>query len=199
MDKFNGTNSETNSLEEVEIGKNYALVISTNAGLWRYLLGDTVVFTSLNPFKIKVSGRTKHFINSVGEELIIENTDNAISVAQQKTNSSVKDYTVAPIYLQNKEKGKHHWLIEFEKEPENTSEFLQILDQELKNLNSDYEAKRTDNMVLDIPKITVLPKGTFYNWLKNKGKLGGQNKIQRLSNDRVFLEEILNLINFNEN
>ena len=194
MSKFNGTDSETISLEEVEIGKNYALVITTNAGLWRYLLGDTVVFTSLKPFKIKVSGRTKHFINSVGEELIIENTDNAISIAQQKTNSTVKDYTVAPIYLKNKEKGKHHWLIEFNTKPKNLDLFTQILDQELKNLNSDYEAKRTDNMVLDIPKLTTLPTGTFYNWLKTKGKLGGQNKIPRLSNDRVFLEEILKLL-----
>lgn len=195
MDKFEGTHSKTIQLKDVEVGKNYALVISTNAGLWRYILGDTVKFTSTFPFKIQVSGRTKHFINAFGEELIIDNTDKALAMALNKTNSSVAEYTVAPVYLEGKNSGAHQWLIEFEITPENINEFTSILDEELKKLNSDYEAKRFNDMILKSPQITVLPKGSFHNWLEKKGKLGGQNKIPRLSNNRDVLEEILETLN----
>ncbi|MGB1040025.1 MAG: GH3 auxin-responsive promoter family protein [Flavobacteriales bacterium] len=194
MDKFDGTNSDTIGLTDVELGKNYALVISTNGGLWRYLLGDTVKFTSLNPFKIKVTGRTKHFINAFGEELIIENTDQAITEACLKTNSNFVEYSVAPIYLEGKEKGAHQWAIEFSKAPEDIEEFKLILDNKLKTLNSDYEAKRSLNMILKAPKLEIIPKDGFKKWLSKKGKLGGQNKIVRLKNDRDFMDELLGMI-----
>ncbi len=189
LDKFDGTNSNTIELEQVELDKNYALVISTNGGLWRYLVGDTIKFTSLYPFKIKVTGRTKHFINAFGEELIIENTDIAIGEACKQTNAGFKEYTVAPKYLQGKEKGAHEWVIEFTKEPENIAQFISILDEKLMELNSDYEAKR--NMILQSPIVHIAEENTFRNWLQAKGKLGGQNKIPRLSNNREFIEEIL--------
>lgn len=189
MDQFDGTNSNTISLEEVELHKNYALVISTNGGLWRYMIGDTVKFTSLFPFKIKVTGRTKHFINAFGEELIIENTDKAITKACIETNASFKEYTVAPIYLEGREKGAHEWAIEFIVPPNNLDQFIQTLDQTLMSLNSDYEAKR--KMILQKPIINLLPMGSFNHWLKSKNKLGGQNKIPRLRNDRDFIKEIL--------
>lgn len=189
MDKFNGTDSDTIDLREVEINKNYALVISTNGGLWRYIVGDTIKFTSLFPFKIKVTGRTKHFINAFGEELIIENTDRAIAKACENTNSGFKEYTVAPKYLDGTEKGAHEWVVEFTNPPEKIEQFKEILDTELKKLNSDYEAKR--KMILVSPIIHLAKQGTFNNWLKSKNKLGGQNKIPRLRNDREFIEEIL--------
>ena len=189
MNEFDGTNSNAISLEEIELNKNYALVISTNGGLWRYLVGDTVKFTSLSPFKIKVTGRTKHFINAFGEELIIENTDIAITKACERTGASFKEYTVAPIYILGKEKGAHEWAIEFVNPPQNNQEFIAVLDETLKKLNSDYEAKRI--LILENPVLHVLPKNTFDSWLKTKGKLGGQNKIPRLSNDRKLMEEIL--------
>jgi len=189
MDKFNGTNSETIELQQVELDKNYALVISTNGGLWRYIVGDTVKFTSLSPFKIKVTGRTKHFINAFGEELIIENTDLAITKACKETHSGFKEYTVAPKYLEGNKKGAHEWVIEFSTEPASLTEFTQILDDTLCELNSDYEAKR--KMILHTPIIHSVATNTFRNWLKEKGKLGGQNKIPRLKNDRAFIEEIL--------
>ena len=189
MDKFNGTNSDTIDLREVELNKNYALVISTNGGLWRYIVGDTIKFTSLFPFKIKVTGRTKHFINAFGEELIIENTDKAIAKACEETNSDFKEYTVAPKYLDGKEKGAHEWVIEYTKAPNNIELFNKILDTELKKINSDYEAKR--KMILKAPIIHIANPNTFRDWLKSKNKLGGQNKIPRLSNNRQFIEEIL--------
>jgi hypothetical protein len=195
MDKFRGTDSETITLADVEVGKNYALVISTNAGLWRYIIGDTVRFTSTYPFKIQVSGRTKHFVNAFGEELIIDNTDKAIATTVAKTNSALSEYTVAPVFFNEKSSGAHQWLIEFEKEPNDIVEFTKLLDNELKVLNSDYEAKRFNNMVLKEPQITVVAKGTFHKWLEEKGKLGGQNKIPRLSNDRGLIEELLDYIN----
>ena len=171
------------------MNKNYALVISTNGGLWRYIVGDTVKFTSLSPFKIQVTGRTKHFINAFGEELIIENTDRAIASACKETNSGFKEYTVAPNYLEGNEKGAHEWVIEFTSPPKNLEEFAEILDKKLMELNSDYEAKR--NMILKAPIVHLAAPNTFQKWLKEKGKLGGQNKIPRLKNDRVFMEEIL--------
>jgi hypothetical protein len=198
MEEYGKTDPQTIGLDQVEIGKNYALVISTNSGLWRYLLGDTVQFTSLQPFRIKVSGRVKHFINAFGEELIIENSDCAIAKACESLNVVVTDYTAAPIFFQELENGAHEWLIEFEKNPENLEQFTIALDAALQSLNSDYEAKRYKNIALRLPVVHIVPKDTFNNWLRSKGKLGGQHKIPRLSNDRKILEEILQLI-ANEN
>ena len=181
----------TIGLRDVELGKNYAPVISTNGGLWRYLLGDTIRFTSLNPYKIIVSGRVRHYINAFGEELIVDNTDRAISIASEKTNSIVNDYTAAPIYFSDDSNGAHEWLVEFEKTPEDVDTFTKELDTALQSLNSDYEAKRHKNIALRMPVMRVLKKGSFNNWLKSRGKLGGQHKIPRLSNERIFIEEIL--------
>jgi len=181
-------------LEEVQLNKNYALVISTNAGLWRYLIGDTIRFTSLDPYRIVVSGRTKGFINAFGEELIIDNAEKAISIACEKTNSLIREYTAGPIYFDAKQSGGHEWLIEFQKEPESIGYFAEILDNALKNLNSDYEAKRYHNLSLREPLVKVVPEGTFFKWMKEKGRLGGQNKVPRLSNERRIIEEILALL-----
>jgi len=181
----------TVGLHEVEIGINYALIISTNGGLWRYLVGDTIQFTSLKPFRIKVSGRLKHFINAFGEELIVDNSDKAIASASQKTNAIVNDYTAAPVYFSDSSNGAHEWLIEFEKEPDNLDHFINELDVVLKSINSDYEAKRYKDIALRKPIVHILPKGLFTEWLRSKGKLGGQHKVPRLSNERKFLEEIL--------
>lgn len=190
MDEYGKENPKTIGLDEVELNKNYALVISTNAGLWRYVIGDTIKFSSLNPFRIRVSGRTKLFVNAFGEEVIIENSDQAIHIACEKTNALVKDYTMAPVYFTDKENGAHEWLIEFDKPPANTDYFKEVLDTALKSLNSDYEAKRYKDMALRPPIIHIVPEGTFYNWLRQNGKLGGQHKIPRLSNDRTILENI---------
>ncbi len=179
-------------LENVKPGIDYAMIITTNAGLWRYQLGDVIRFTSTNPYRFIISGRTKQFINAFGEELMVHNTDAAITIACEKAHAMVKEYTVAPIFM-NKNAGTHHWLIEFEKEPENFEFFKAVLDEELKKLNSDYEAKRYNNFVLHFPKIQIVPKGSFYNWLKANKKIGGQHKIPRLSNQRNVLEEIIQL------
>ncbi len=186
---------KTIGLENVEPGKNYALVISTNAGLWRYLLGDTIQFTSLKPFRIKVSGRLKHFINAFGEELIIDNSDKAIAIASEKTGAVVNDYTAAPVYFSDTSNGAHEWLIEFEKEPDDLYHFRNELDSALKSINSDYEAKRHKDIALRMPIIHSLKKGTFTEWLRKKGKLGGQHKVPRLSNERKLIEEILTMNN----
>jgi hypothetical protein len=186
---------KTIGLEDVETGKNYALIISTNGGLWRYLLGDTVQFISLRPFKIKVSGRLKHYINVFGEEVIVDNTDKAVSIACKKTGAVVADYTVAPVYFSDTSNGAHEWLIEFEQEPESLKDFTAELDEALKSINSDYEAKRYKDMALRMPVLHTLKSGSFTGWLKSKGKLGGQHKVPRLSNERKFLEEILALNN----
>ncbi len=185
----------TVQLDEVEIGKNYAVVISSNGGLWRYLIGDTVQFTSLAPFKIKVSGRVKHFINAFGEEVIVDNSDRAIAAASEKTGAIVKDYTAAPIYFSDKGNGGHEWLIEFEKEPFDIGLFTYELDTALKNVNSDYEAKRHKDIALRMPVVHSLKKCVFEEWLRSKGKLGGQHKVPRLSNDRKYIEEILAIAN----
>jgi hypothetical protein len=181
-------------LEEVELNKNYEVVISTNSGLWRYRVGDTVKFTSLSPYRIQVTGRTKHFINAFGEELIIENAEMALAIACQKTESSIRDFTVAPIYLENKLNGKHQWLIEFEISPNNLDYFIEILDNGLKSLNSDYEAKRYKNLILALPEVISLPEGTFYRWMKENNKLGGQHKVPRLSNNRNIVDQILKMV-----
>jgi hypothetical protein len=178
-------------LEAVEEGKNYAIVISTNSGLWRYVPGDTVMFTSTKPYRIKVTGRTKHFINAFGEEVMVENTDAALAATCRETGAIATEYTVCPVYFNNGSKGGHEWLIEFEKEPSNLESFSIILDNNLKKLNSDYEAKRYKDMALERLQIQILPKGTFFQWLRSKGKFGGQHKIPRLSNHREYVEEIL--------
>jgi len=185
---------QTLGLSDVELGKNYAIIISTNAGLWRYMIGDTVKFTSLDPFRIIVSGRTKQFINTFGEELIVDNAEAALDKACNETGSLVKDYTVGPIYLKNEEAGGHEWIIEFDKKPDNETAFFRILDQHLRAVNSDYDAKRFNNLALKAPLIHIAPEGTFYRWMKSRGKLGGQNKVPRLSNDRCHIESILNLM-----
>ena len=193
---FENTNEEqptTVALENVELNKIYEMVITTNAGLWRYRLGDTIEFTCLNPFRIKIIGRTKQFINAFGEELMVDNAEKAITEACDKTQAIIKDYTVAPFFLEGNNAGKHQWLIEFEKKPADVALFGYFLDEALKKLNSDYEAKRFSNMILAEPEILILEKNTFYNWLKSKNKLGGQHKVPRLSNNRKLLEEILNL------
>jgi hypothetical protein len=184
-------NPRTLTLAEVEINQNYAVIISTNAGLWRYAIGDTIRFTSIYPFRFKITGRTKHFINAFGEELIIENAEQALHVACQATQATITDYTAAPIYLTQNTKGAHQWAIEFETKPNDFDKFCAVLDDTLKNLNSDYDAKRKGNLAMDFPVVQPVPQGTFYHWLKNKGKLGGQNKVPRLSNERKILEEIL--------
>ena len=189
-----GTPTETLlSLSEVKKGVNYAIVITTNAGLWRYKIGDTVMFTSTTPYRIKVTGRTKHFINVFGEELIIENTDKALKIVAKKTNSEIVDYTVAPIFMEGKSKGAHEWIIEFKTPPKDLNYFGELLDNSLKSLNSDYEAKRYNNITLDKPKIHAAKQGLFYKWMKRNNKLGGQHKVPRLSNSRQFLEALLKI------
>ena len=180
----------TYGLNKVELGKNYAIVISTNGGLWRYLVGDTIQFVSLFPFRIKVSGRLKQFINAFGEELIADNSDKAISETCNSLGLSIKDYTAAPIYMSDEGKGAHEWMIEFDEDPINMDEFSIILDRNLQAINSDYEAKRHKNIALGLPHVTAVSKGCFHEWLKQKGKLGGQHKVPRLSNERVYVEEI---------
>lgn len=182
---------QTIGLQDVETGENYALVISTNGGLWRYLIGDTIQFTSLYPFRIKVTGRLRHYINAFGEELIVDNTDRAIAMASEKTATVVNDYTAAPVYFSDTSNGAHEWLVEFEQPPSSMEAFTDELDAALKTLNSDYEAKRHKNIALRPPIVRSLPKGTFNEWLRRRGKLGGQHKVPRLSNERKFVEEIL--------
>lgn len=193
MEDFGNENAKTITLEKVELNKNYALIISTNSGLWRYSIGDTIKFTSLKPYRFKISGRTKHFINAFGEELVIENADAALAKATKATNSTIIDYTAAPIFIEGKSKGGHEWLIEFDKQPADLQQFAQLLDKFIREINSDYDSKRYADLALQMPKIHVLPKNTFYKWLKSKNKVGGQHKVPRLSNDRLFIEEILRL------
>lgn len=193
MSDFEGINSKTTlNLNEVEIGVNYAVVISTNGGLWRYILGDTIVFTEKFPFRFVVSGRTKHFINTFGEELIVNNSDTAIQIASEKNGALVKDYTVAPVYMEGKKSGRHEWLIEFSVFPRDERKFMEDIDEVLKEFNSDYAAKRTNNFTLSFPQLTIARTGLFEDWLKSKNKLGGQHKIPRLMNDRKLMEELLN-------
>lgn len=193
MESFDQEQPKTLSIGEVETGKNYALVISTNGGLWRYIIGDTVIFTSLYPHKIKISGRTKHFINAFGEELIIDNAENALKTACRKTNAIISEYTAGPVFMSDTSKGTHEWLIEFEKEPENMEFFVTMLDNALQSLNSDYEAKRYKSITLAPPVVHSVKKGLFYQWLKEKKKLGGQNKVPRLANNRKYLDELLEM------
>ncbi len=192
MDRYEGVESKkVVTLADVKLGKQYAIVISTNGGLWRYIVGDTVAFTEKNPYRYRVTGRTKSFINAFGEEIIVENAEVAVSYASLKTNSQVRDFTACPVFMKNSNKGGHQWLFEFTKQPENFTVFMQYLDEKLRDINSDYDAKRTKDMAMALPIGEILPKGTFDGWLKSKGKLGGQNKIPRLSNNREILEQIL--------
>lgn len=195
VEEYGNKKPLTVGLKDVVIGKNYALVISTTGGLWRYLIGDTIQFTKLNPYNIKITGRLKHYINAFGEELIVDNSDKAIAFAAEKTNAVVNDYTAAPVYFSDNNNGAHEWLIEFEKEPDDFNTFIFELDSCLKNINSDYEAKRHKNIALRLPIVHTLRRGTFTEWLRSKGRLGGQHKVPRLSNERMILEEILNLCN----
>jgi len=190
MDTFGTLNQRVIPLSEVQLNKNYALVITTNAGLWRYLIGDTVRFTSLSPYRIRVTGRTKHHINVFGEELMVENTDTAIAKACELTGTEVMEYTVAPIFMDGKEKGAHEWIIEFKQAPKDVEHFRKTLDETLQSLNSDYEAKRYNNMTLNPLVLNVARPKLFYDWLKEQDKLGGQHKIPRLSNERHYLEQL---------
>src|SRR5699024_10027929 len=193
MDVYGTDKEKVIPLSEVEVGKNYALVITTNAGLWRYHIGDTVRFTSTYPYRIKVTGRTKHFINAFGEELIVENAEQALKKATNLTNSEIVDYTAGPIFMGNTEKGAHQWLIAFKTPPKDVNYFRDCLDETLQELNSDYQAKRRNNMTLNKPELNVVHPKLFYTWSKNNDKLGGQHKIPRLSNNRAYLEELLAL------
>lgn len=190
METFGRPDQKTIRLSDVELHKNYAIVITTNSGLWRYLIGDTVRFTSLNPYRIRITGRTKHHINVFGEELMVENTDAALAKACEVTGLEVIDYTVAPVFMEGKEKGAHEWMVEFRSPPIDCSQFAQVLDETLQMLNSDYEAKRYNNMTLNPLIVNTARPNLFYDWLRDQGKLGGQHKIPRLSNQRDYLEQL---------
>jgi GH3 auxin-responsive promoter len=201
MEEWNAGRPRAIPLEEVEVGKNYAIVISTNAGLWRYTPGDTVAFTSVLPYKIKITGRMRQFINVFGEEVMVENTDRALAETCKTTGAVVPEYTVAPIFFKGGGKGGHEWLVEFEREPpgpgnsgQALAAFSRQLDQNLQRINSDYEAKRYHGMALGPLKLRSVPPGTFHNWMKKRGKFGGQNKVPRLSNERRYVEEVLSFL-----
>lgn len=200
MDDFSNETRKAIALEDVELDKNYALVITTNGGLWRYLIGDTVKFTNLNPFRIKVTGRTKHYINAFGEELMIENVEMALKEACDQTQASILDYTGAPVFMKDGKSGAHEWVIEFTTLPNDFERFQCVFDAELKHLNSDYEAKRYGDMTLSPPLIRIAKKNLFYDWMESRGKLGGQNKVPRLCNDREYIEPLLkmNIGQYNE-
>ena len=193
-EKAGSPSAKALTLGEVEKDVNYALVISTNGGLWRYMIGDTIVFTSLNPYRFRISGRTKHFINVFGEEVIIDNAEKALEAACKATNSLITDYTAGPVFMSSDSKGSHEWLIEFAEEPADLNLFTEVLDSALKSVNSDYEAKRHKNLNLVRPVIRSVPKDTFNKWLISKNKFGGQNKVPRLSNSREYIEELNRVI-----
>jgi len=193
MSDFVGLESKPIPLSEVNIGVSYAVVISTNAGLWRYILGDTVKFTSLNPYRISITGRTKNFINAFGEELIIDNAEKAIVAACHATGAAVREYMAAPIFMEGNTSGAHEWVIEFLRKPDDLQKFADELDNALKQLNSDYEAKRHKNMALRAPVLHDARQGLFFDWLKRKGKMGGQHKVPRLMNDRSIIDELLEM------
>lgn len=195
VEEFGKENPNTISLKDVELNKNYGLVISTNCGLWRYQVGDTIKFTSRQPYRIQVTGRMKHYINAFGEEIIVDNSDQAIAKACELTGAVVNDYTAAPVYMSGTENGTHEWIIEFEYLPCPLTEFVHHMDAALQAINSDYEAKRHKNIALRMPIVHIMKKGGFKEWLKSKGKLGGQHKVPRLSNERHYLEELLPYLN----
>jgi hypothetical protein len=193
MDDYGTDRQQAIPLWEAQTHTNYAIIITTNAGLWRYQIGDTVRFTSTDPYRIKVTGRTKHHINVFGEELIIENAEEALKTVCEKTGAEIKDYTAGPIFMSGNEKGAHEWIIEFRTPPKEFDYFVEVFDNALKALNSDYEAKRYNNITLKMPKIHVAREHLFYDWLKSNDKLGGQHKIPRLSNKRDYIEELLHM------
>ncbi|MDR2955947.1 MAG: GH3 auxin-responsive promoter family protein [Prevotella sp.] len=194
MSEWDKEKPQTLTLDEVKTGQNYAILISTNGGLWRYMIGDTIEFTSTNPYLFRITGRTKNFINAFGEELIIDNAEKALSEACKATGAQIAEYTAAPVYFGDNNTGAHEWLIEFAIEPSNIEAFTLSLDENLKKVNSDYEAKRSYNLSLGIPVVKSLPRGTFNEWLKSIGKLGGQNKVPRLSNNRDYIDRLINFI-----
>lgn len=194
MEEFGKEDPQVIGLEEVELGKNYAIIISTNGGLWRYMIGDTVKFTSIYPYRIRITGRTKHFINAFGEEMIIENAEAAITEACATTKAKISNFTAAPIYLEAGKKGGHEWIVEFEENPNDLAKFADVLDSKLREINSDYDAKRQKDIALIAPIIHTVPKGTFYDWMKKRGKLGGQHKVPRLANHREYVEDILKML-----
>jgi hypothetical protein len=193
MDDFWSGSMKTTRLEDIVLGKNYAMVISTNGGLWRYLIGDTIRFTSKYPYKFMITGRTKHFINAFGEEVIIDNAEKAFNIACKRTNAVILEFTGGPVYMKDNQKGAHEWVIEFEKDPDDLDHFIQIFDGALKTINSDYEAKRHKNLSLELPHVVIAKKGLFYEWMRIRGKVGGQNKIPRLANDRQYLDQLIEL------
>lgn len=193
MDEFGKENPAVVPLWGVETGKNYAMVISTSCGLWRYIIGDTVQFTSTNPYKFIITGRTKHFINAFGEELIVDNADQGLRYACQETGAEVMEYTAAPVFMDENGKCRHQWLIEFAKEPEDIAHFAELLDSQLQKINSDYEAKRYKDITLQPLEIVVARPGLFHTWLKQRGKLGGQHKVPRLSNTREHIDQLLKI------
>jgi hypothetical protein len=194
LENLHQENPQTLTLDEVELDKNYALIISTNAGLWRYMIGDTIKFSSLLPYRIRVTGRTKHFINAFGEELIIDNAEQALAEACHQTGAIIREYTAAPVYFSGNECGAHEWIIEFEKKPAEFERFVDLLDETLRRINSDYDAKRFKDMALRRPIVRRAPDGTFFNWMREKGKLGGQHKVPRLANDREYVDSILKVM-----
>jgi hypothetical protein len=194
LEHLHDENPKTLTLDEVELNKNYALIITTNAGLWRYMIGDTIRFSSLSPFRIQITGRTKHFINAFGEELIIDNAERALAEACSQTGAIIRDYTAAPVYFNDKECGAHEWLIEFEKRPAEFDRFVDLLDETLRRVNSDYDAKRFKDMALRRPQVRVVAQNTFFNWMKEKGKIGGQHKVPRLANNREYVDSILKMM-----
>lgn len=196
MSEVGSDNPKTLTLWEIETKVNYAIVISTNGGLWRYMIGDTVMFTSKNPYKLRITGRTKQFINAFGEEIIVDNAEKALHAACIETGAIISEYSAGPIFMSDTaKKGSHEWLVEFEKEPKSLVLFTDTLDRKLQELNSDYEAKRFKSVTLDKPKVLAIPKGTFLQWFREKGKVGGQNKVPRLSNNREYLDELLFILN----
>lgn len=194
MDQWDSPSPETLTLDEVKTGQNYAIVITTNGGLWRYMIGDTIEFTSTDPFLIKITGRTKSFINAFGEELIIDNAEKALKAACEKTNALITEYTAAPVYFGDNNAGAHEWLIEFDVAPSDINLFAKILDDNLRSVNSDYDAKRSYNLSLQEPVVRALPKGSFLRWQESINKIGGQNKVPRLSNNREYMERMLNFL-----
>ena len=193
MDEFGTENPTIVPLWGVETNKNYAMVISTSCGLWRYIIGDTVMFTSKNPYKFVITGRTKHFINAFGEELIVDNAEKGLAYACEQTGAEVLEYTAAPVFMDDNAKCRHQWLIEFSKEPADLNQFAALLDTKLQEINSDYEAKRYKNITLQHLEIVKARHNLFNDWLKSKGKLGGQHKVPRLSNSRKNIDEMLKM------
>ena len=194
MDELDKENPRAIPLSEVQLETNYAMVISTNSGLWRYNIGDTVKFTSKYPYRIKISGRTKHFMNAFGEEIIVENAEAAVTRACDITGAVIDNFTAAPVYLKEGKKGRHEWIIEFKVPPPDETEFARILDETLREINSDYDAKRAQDLALIEPKVHSAGEGTFYNWMKKRGKLGGQHKVPRLANSREYVDDILKMM-----